>query len=77
MVNADLKALNIPLNSWYNLTLDRNEWFQQLCTREVMDSHHPGVRCTVEDLECGCGYGLNHRQGDLTRHLKFCTVSLK
>ena len=68
-VNTDLKALNIQLNSWYNLML---ECFQ-LCTREVMDSHHSGMRCTVEDfnLKCGCGRSF-YRQGNLTRYLKFC-----
>ena len=45
----------------------RNEWFQ-LCTREVVDSHHPGVRCTAANFKCGCGRFF-HRQSDLTRHL--------
>ena len=45
----------------------------QLCTREVKDSHHSGMRCTVEDfnLKCGCGRSF-YRQGNLTRYLKFC-----
>ena len=65
-------CVNIPLNSWYNhrSMLERSEWFQ-LCTREVVDSHHPGVRCTTANFKCGCGRSF-HRQGDLTRHLNFC-----
>ena len=70
VVNADLKILNIPLNSWYDLTFNRIEWFQ-LYTREVVDSQHPGMQCTVEDFKCGCGRSFHH-QGDLTRHLRFC-----
>jgi len=29
VVKGGLKSLNISLNGWYNLTMDRRDWFQQ------------------------------------------------
>ena len=73
VVNIILKSLNIPLNGWYDLTLDRTGWYQQY-TRGISQAtnSNPGVQCVVGVFNCMCGCSFC-RQGGLTRHSRFCT----
>jgi len=62
-VNTDLKSLNIPLNGWY-----------QQYTRGISQAtnSNPGVQYVVGVFNRMCGRSFC-RQGDLTRHSRFCT----
>ena len=68
VVNTDLKSLKIPLNGWYDLTLDRTGWYQQYIrgVSQVTNSN-PGVQYVVGVFNCMCGHSFC-RQGHLTRH---------
>ena len=54
VANADLKSLNVLLKDWYELTMNRNGWYY-MYTRgnlNIMDSQHPGVKCSTVDFSC-------------------------
>ena len=73
VVTADLKTLDIPLNDWYDLTMNRQEWYERYVRGclQVMDTQHPGVQYPAGNFNCGCGRSFC-RQGDLTRHMSYC-----
>ena len=54
---ADLKTLSVPMDGWYKLTSDRNEWCclynEQLSY--IIPCKHPGPQGACGNISCECG----------------------
>jgi len=74
---SDLKAISIE-DSWYSLCQDRLQW-TTLCNTKVWEVAHSrklnicAANLSHQDMTFNCSCGRQfHRQGDLTRHRRFC-----
>ena len=78
VVSSDLQTLGIK-DRWYQLSQDRQAWFQT-CTdgirekAEQQSGRERMARCETETISHSCPCGRTfRRQGDLTRHSRFCS----
>ena len=80
-VSSDLQAIGVK-DRWYELCQDRKAWFELCCQRvQEISSSKCKSTCTANKqpqartLECACGRRFR-RQGDLTRHKRFCDSAI-
>ena len=79
VVRSDMEAIGAG-DRWYELCQDRKEWFE-LCQKGLETRTRQKTRCAANnqpqssEFNCTCGRSFR-RQGDLTRHKRFCNQAL-
>ena len=79
VARSDMEAIGAG-DRWYELCQDRKEWFE-LCQKGLETRTRQKTRCAANnqpqssEFNCTCGRSFR-RQGDLTRHKRFCNQAL-